>query len=380
MIETLKQLDARYSTTPLSIGHGDSQIDLFLRRLAPHKESRPAVLLLHGGNTNAHIFSVPNGGLARYLHRTFDVWLLDWRGSTRVQAPLLRRPKPLGGSIWAERKLFTLDRAAEEDVPIAVAEVHRQIGDHVPLSIVGYCLSSGVISMAAARGTLPPYVQNLVLLTLGLFFNVPWNGWIKAEDYLLEHSLHSDPEHSRVVDPNQPETWPNRMQEAYASWPARFLPPVDADDNDMLKRLSFMVGQPWSTANLHDTLRGDVRQFFGPFHLGFYLHCGQIVRRGYAAPFDAPEVKLSSMRDGNLDGTDLCTDHFDERKHLTIVCAQDNGVWHREAADRMYDWLRSYTAAKCEKRVIAGYNLHELLWGATAAADVYPIIERGLQR
>src|SRR5262249_55521641 len=44
------------------------------------KEGKPAVLMLHGGNTSTETFLQPNGGVARYLHeRDLDVWLLDWR-------------------------------------------------------------------------------------------------------------------------------------------------------------------------------------------------------------------------------------------------------------------------------------------------------------
>src|SRR5262245_57073584 len=88
-----------------------------LMRYGRRRAGAPAVLLLHGANNSGDSFSAPNGGLVRFLvERQFDVWTLDWRSSPHVVGPLLRdrRQSPLGGSVMAECRLFTLDRVVED--------------------------------------------------------------------------------------------------------------------------------------------------------------------------------------------------------------------------------------------------------------------------
>lgn len=374
----LETLDQDYEEFALPVSGG---MRLSLRRRRPAASAAGAVLLMHGGNTNGHIYSVPDTGLAGYLHeRGFDVWLLDWRASNRILAPILSAPLPRGQSASDERKNFTLDTAVDVDIDGALSFIREKIGDVLPITAVGYCMSAGALSMAAARGICSRHrVNHVVLIGLGLFYKAPWNGWIKAEDYLLERSLHSHPK-IRAIDPNAPDKWPPPLLEAYDVWPRTWLPARRTKDDDMLHRLSFMVGQPWSTERLHEDVQGDVRPFFGPLHLGIYLHSGQMVRRGYAAGFDAPEHVVGEPNRGAVRETDLNPEHFHDSMHVTLLGGQNNGLWHRNSLDLMYDWLRSYTSATCRKRILPGYNLHELLWGARAKAEVYPIVLDGCAR
>jgi pimeloyl-ACP methyl ester carboxylesterase len=353
-------------------------LTLQLHRVQPVRPNAPAVLLTHGGNTCSAIFTVPEGGLAGYLQRNFDVWLLDWRGSNRVVDPLVNTRPPLGGTNASEREAFSMDRVAEDDIPRALDFIRGRIADNTPLSIVAYCLSSGITSMAVARGQLEPFgVRNIVLLSLGLFYEVPWNGWIKTEDFILERVLHEDPT-CRAIDPNHPERWPSLMSHTYDRWPSAWLPPPRTERDDMLRRLSFMVGVAWATENLHPSLRGSVREYFGGLHLGLYLQSGQMVRRGYAARMNQPEMSSPMSPLGVITGSDLDPRFFDERKRFTLICPTHNLLWHRDSMDLMFDWLRSYTRSPCRKCDIPGYNLHELLWGERAAIDVFPVIASGL--
>jgi hypothetical protein len=122
-------------------------------------------------------------------------------------------------------------------------------------------------------------------------------------------------------------------------------------------------------------------------HLGIFLHVSQMVRRGYAARFGEPDIidrrRLvhthtgASPPIGDLDPT-----HF-RGKRITLLAAEENHLWHRDAVDLMYEWLwatGSYAdRQRYEKRVFAGYNLQELLWGARAPDEVYPVIAEALR-
>jgi hypothetical protein len=371
-------------TEPLNVGSGATQLRLLLTRYAPKVAGAPAVLLLHGGNTTSGIFLVPEGGLAEYLHdRGFDVWLLDWRASPRVADPLILERPPLGGSVAAEREAYTLDRVVSEDIPAALGRIREHIGANVPLAIVGFCIGAGAAAIAIARGAVEPFgVGKVILLTLGLFYEVPWNGWLKAEDFLLERVLHNAP-WCRGIDPLERIRWPGDMVAAYGLWPRGWLPEGTTAADEMLRRLTFMMGQPFAMQRLHPSLRNDgIRQYFGNLPLGLYLHTSQMVRRGFAAPYDRPDtierarlLTAAPLPRPPLD--DLRPSHF-LTKDVTLVAAAQDRLWHRDSIDLMYEWLRSHRCVRAAKVVAPGFNILELLWGANADAEVYPEIANGL--
>jgi cholesterol oxidase len=348
-----------------------------------------AVLLLHGGNTSSETFLLPGGGFAEYLRANgWDVWLLDWRASPHVLEDVLAGT-PLGGSEQAERRLFTLDRVVDEDIPAAVRAVREQIGATRKLSILGHCVGGGALSIAIARGKLEAHrVHGAVLCTLGLFYAAPWNGWLKAEDFIIERVLGNTPR-CRDVDPKQPESWPADMKEAFARWPNAWLPEGSSPAAELLRRLSFMLGQPYAPERLDPSISGDelLRQF-GPMHLGVYQHLAQMVRRGYAAEFDALDV-IDRRRTQSSDAMRIPppSDHdlrpgFFHDKRVTLIAAAENQVWHRDSIDLMYDWLRridtksNAQSPQFRKKVFRGYRIQELFWGRDARADVYPEIAK----
>lgn len=364
-----------------------AMLKTYLLRFGSAEPGAPAVVLLHGGNTCGDTFRIPEGGLVRFLvEQEFDVWTLEWRSSPHVLEPLLEQP-PLGGSVLAEVELFTLDSVVKEELRIALELVRDEIGD-AELSVLGHCFGSAAVAMAIARGALKKAsVSNVVLSTLGLFVKVPWTSWIKAEDFLLDRVLHNDPQ-CRRIDPHDSESWPRDLKNARARWPTAWLPGGASAPDSLLQRLSFMFGQPYSVERLHPSLTvGGLERFFGPLHLGLYLHATQMVRRGLAARFDAPDILHGSRTDRRAPRpafeNDLDPTHFRD-KRVTLLAAGSNHLWHRESIDLMYDWLRSIDR-KCDepsrftKRVFPGYNLQELMWGERARQDVFPFIAEAIR-
>jgi cholesterol oxidase len=358
-----------------------------LRRYGKRAERRPPVLLLHGGNTSGTTFTSPQRGLARHLRNDgFDVWVLEWRSSPEI---IRKLPTELiGGSVWEECKVFTLDNAVEKDVPAALGRIRQNIDGALEISVLGHCLGSAVVSMAAARGYLEgtPRVSHIVLSTLGLFVESPWNGWIKAEDFILERVLHNDQRH-RSIDPSKEGEWPDDFKNIYKHWPASWLPSGrkgSASEQSLLDRLSFMFGQPYSIDRLDESLRGPaMAEHFGPMHLGLYLHISQMVRRGFAGRFNDPDVidrpRIERQRRAVFPRKDLAPKHFLD-KQVTLIAAGENRLWHRDSIDLMYDWLRSIErrgTPRAVKHVIPGYGLQELMWGVDASRDVYPLVSAG---
>jgi len=367
----------------LPAGSGPFRLTLRLRRYGELRGSR-SVLLLHGANTSSDTFLKPHGGLTRFLlERGWQVWLLDWRGSPHVIDLLPPPPRWLGGSALEEIRHYTVDDVAREDIPAALREIRGHIGPDARLSVLGHCVGGGSLSMAIAEGRLEPFaVKRVVLSTLGLFYEVPWGGWLKAEDFVLERVLHNDPDCGGISPKSHPESprawpWPHDMERADEHWPRAWLPPDTFPGEGMLRRLAFMIGLPYTPERLDPSLRdGQVDPIFGPLHMGLYLHLGQMVRRGYAGAFNAPDViDRQRLRGTSQPGSYLRSNHF-RQLETTLICAAQNQVWHRDAVDLMHEWLRNNRAPSV-KRVFP-CNIQELLWSEHSARDVYPSILEGL--
>lgn len=375
-----------WETHWLPVGRKDVSLRVLLRRLlpAPAKPQR-AVLLVPGANSSCETFTIPGGGLAAYLAaRGADVWMLDWRASPLVLNTLLERSLPSGAAVDEERRAFTLDRIVAEDLPAALTFIRQSMGGG-RLAVHGHCVGGGGLATAIARGILEPFdVDRVVLSTLGLFYEVPWNTWIKAEDFLLENmTLAPEWRDCRAIDPRRPSAWPEMFGHAYGRWPAPWLPERGARSDEFLRQLSFMVGQPYSPDKLDPTIRGaPVEGVFGALHLGLYMHLGQMVRRGYSAPFNVrDQIDRARLKRGRSARSAPRGDFFPARfapYHITLVAAGDNGVWHRDSIDLMYEWLLRRPGARCEKYVIPECNIQELYWAPEAPTKTYDLFARAL--
>ncbi len=370
------------------------KIPIFLRRYTPDPKASTkrgagrTALLIHGASANGDTFLVPHGGLMRYLRgEGWEVWTLDWRGSHDVVDGLRRDPD------WSTNECprFNLDRVSEQDFPTALRCIRETLdkerggGEKSPIDVVAHCFGAGAFAIALARGLVED-VDNVVLNTLGLFYEVPWDGWVKAEDFLIEKIVGDRPKH-RAIDPRKFDQWPPVMRRTYEAWPRSWLCEGESEADRVFRRLSYMFGQPYLrerlAAGVHERMLGAL---FGGMHLGLYLHAGQMVRRGFAAPLDAADVidrpRLGARfprrvpiveANGYLDVT-----HF-LRHRITLITGAQNRLWHRDSIDLMYEWLRSNGCRHVDKHVLPNYGHQDLLWGEAARGDVYPLIQGGIE-
>lgn len=374
--------------------------DLVLRRFpAPSHAVRdratpePAVvLLIHGASANSLTFWIPkDAGLAQHLRsRGWEVWTLDWRGSCDVVESL---PDAfVGGSFADECNLFCLDEVADWDFPQALDFIgeHRRKRNlpEGPVSLVAHCFGSGALAMSIARGNLEGKgVHDVVFSTLGLFYEVPWSGWVKVEDFLIERIMgkvaraNQMPIRDRRAidsrktpprgDPPGNRPWPNDMVEAYEDWPSSWLP---SGTERIFKGLSFMFGRPYQRQRVPSDL--PLPRLFGGMHLGLYLHAGQLVRRGFADRLNAPDVfDRSRLLRGppTAGGTkivgDLDPTYFLDKK-ITLITGDQNQLWHRDSIDLMYDWLCNQPYKyRPKKRVRVGFAHQDLLWAPERAYE-----------
>lgn len=333
------------------------------------------VLLIHGGSASSETFGLPDGGLARYLHRSgFDVFAFDWSASEHVS----------GGNHGCPGYRFdtiTMDACAAFEIPAAVAKIREILGaaPERGIAIVGHCFGAGVVAMSIAAGHLEELgVDRVVLLTLGLHYEVPWDGVLKADDHLLERIRLEDPS-TTFVSSHPDEPWPEVIRAAHATWPAK-LRPVDAPAT--FERLTFMFGLPYLRANVDAELFAQNRlaTLFGPMQLRLYQHGVQNVRRGFAADFDAPEVAIGPLADpsATIDAY-LGLASWRRLRRVTLITGAHNALWHPDGIRNTYEHLRrALPYDSVRKLVLDRYAHQDLLWGRHAISDVFPSIARGL--
>jgi pimeloyl-ACP methyl ester carboxylesterase len=358
-------------------------ITLPLRHFAPTHPKDRTVLLLHGASASSVTFEVPmwNGGsrgIVDYLcMQGFDVWTLDWRGGLMIAGDLGYANGP---------QALTLDAAAEYDVPEAIAFIRARMNG-TQLAVVGHCLGAAAMAMAIGAGFVTHRdVQHVVLTAIGLFYDVTWDGWVKADDQVLERSLITQPA-TRSINCNAQEfPWPTAMQAAYSHWPKALLP--ERPPEHPFARLTFMFGRPFLEGLVaqEDQTQEILRERFGDIPIALYIQAGQNVRRGFAAPYDdtswGPATGAPRATDGKLDpqgaGKYMHVERFVGMR-VTLMTGALNQLWHPDSIRRMYEWLKRDKRVQVTKKILPGYGHQDLYWAGKAPVEVYPSILDGIQ-
>ena len=350
--------------------------------------SRPrgqAVLLLHGGSANHRTFRLQNGLADWLFSKGLDPWLLDWRGSSLVSDCESNLP-----TLQGESTLYNFTRAAEEDLPAAIAMMRRRnpsLADQ-RIALVGHCMGAAVIAEAVARGSIAGQIDRIVLLALGLFYEAAIDSRVKSEERILERLTRPESK-TWVIDPRVEGTgemrrkWPADLDKLFEAWPGALRahdeptpPTMPVTVTGTCNRITFMYGMPYRHDNLVARIEGpgdaELPDHFGGFPIQMYLHAARNLRAGQATTFDpkGPQIDWSKARN-----------RFIELTNVTLITGALNRLWHRDSIDRMHEWLcRGHSTAlrKIRKHVLPRYAHQDLLWGKESPSDVYPLIGEGL--
>lgn len=374
------------------VGDAESRIPfrIGLKNLPGHHRSKGPVLLVHGASAASRTFEVSarsshagggGDGLAGFLrNRGWDVWLLDWR-SSGVLAPILMDD--------ADRPLkpdrFNLDEA-QDDLIEALEQVAHATHVEGRIPVVGHCIGGALVAQTVASEPAhkPSRIGNIVLTTLGLFFNSGLDDWVKGNERFLEEvwwKLNEDnPNGDFFISPwvedhgfGKRHPWPEQLSRAYDIW--KEAPLSHQCNNEFCRRVCFMFGMPYRPTDMmsiHDeAFPGGLWRQFGRMPLVTYMHCVHNLRRGWAAPWQADDSNTKY----------LVAEPFG-RRSVTLITGNENQVWHRDSIDRMYEWLRRELPPtqhrQVRKHVLPRYGHQDLYWSERACEDVYPCIEAGL--
>lgn len=336
-----------------------------LRHFRAPTPARRAVLLVHGASANSRTFLVPEGGLVRYLlENGLDVWTLDWRASSLLSRRI--RAASAGTDVV---QAFNLELAAKNELKAAIAHIEDDSGG-LPLSVLGHCVGGALVACALMHERLSPRLDQVVLTTLGLFFRVGIENWIKGNERVLEAlTPERFPHRWPVISPwaatGRPEfAWPEALEDLYEIW--KTTPARHTCDNPFCHRVSFMFGMPYNPnlvdamhaidpAAAPDSLEAALPEHgfwgqFGDMPLGLYIQVAQSLRQG----------RLSGVEPGDDEAlrTKLT------RRPLTLITGNENQLWHRESIDLMHDWLQRPLSPRpvVVKHVANGFGHQDLFW------------------
>jgi hypothetical protein len=368
------------SARPLAKGleqHPLGKGPLFLRRHSKAGHGGKPVLLIHGASAAGDTFLVPAGeSVFDFLLRAgFDVWLLDWRASFRV------------AQAHPQQANRNIDEAIA-DLPDALAFIHRQRqgeGTDQSISVLAHCMGGACFAMAIGAGLITPEhdVDNVLLSTIGLFYSVTWDGWMKVMDRVLERVRDESPQCLQISPADK--VWPPAMQEAYDLWPETWGPPWGKKGDakgDFFHRLAFLYGQPFLVSKLHPAMTQDVvRGQFGAIPIEFYRHAAQNALRGFAIGCDAegrlhPETPNAEVP-FVLASKYLNVDRFVPFR-ITLLTGALNPLWHRDSIDLMAEWLSRNRAIVFSKIVLDDYGHQDLWWGRKSWNEVFPRVADAL--
>ncbi len=286
--------DAIEANYPLTAGDG---LPLKLRRWQV-PNGRP-VLLLHGASAGSDTFLTPRHGrqsLAAFLvAQGYEPWLLDWRGSKDVDVS----PDDLIENGSSPGKSLTFNAAAQHDIGPALDKIFEVRGQNCPSRIdaIGHCMGGAVLAEALLkkRPGVHGRLSHVVLLTIGLFYQMNLQGRLKAESHLLKRMKAECPdqpflnprlESRKETDDPCPtrrpleQAWPSFLETLYRAWPVPYDRERMARENmaledcsalEMFNRLSFMFGEPYHEANLVPEIHHYVQLFDVEPRLGLAL-------------------------------------------------------------------------------------------------------------
>ena len=327
---------------PVTAGDGLPLNLLHVTREDGVAPTRGPVLLVHGAGVRAESFRPPLRITLVHalLNDGFDVWLANWRASIDL--------RPVA---------WTLDEAAAYDFPPLVARVLAETGAESVKAFV-HCQGSTAFTIAAVSGLLPQ-VSTIVTNAVTLHPVLPRWSQVKIVGMLPA---------IRKVSPTLSPRWGYITEGPFSRALRTAVVATHWEcDNPVCAMVSFVYGSGhpalWSHANLdeptHDWLRGE----FAGSPMTFFSQMRASVLAGHLVPTGtvqgiAPDLLAKPQTDARW----------------VLLAGEDNRCFLPESQQRSFEHLDRFDPGRHSLHRIRGYGHLDIMIGARAHRDVYPLV------
>jgi pimeloyl-ACP methyl ester carboxylesterase len=315
--------------------------------------SQGPVLLVHGAGVRAEMFALPTIGthFADYLaQHGYDVWLLDWRASIAMPP-----------------QEFTLDDAAQHDMPAAVAAVQEHTGQDSIQAVV-HCAGANAFFMAMAEGRLPT-VRTLVASQVALHLVTPPVSTLKSR---LRVAAALKNLGVRYMTPAS-DSGQRALQTAMAALSSVHL----QCGSTYCHRLTFIYGHLYRHTQLNEATHDRLDEQFGRCSIMALEHLSQMVTVGHARKFDHGAEENLRRYGSRTPPSYLDPQHF--RIPITFLSGSRNRTYLPVSTQRTFDWLvAAHGPHLYTRHVVDGYGHLDTFMGARAATDTYPLMLQAL--
>ncbi len=322
----------------------DDGVDLRLTRY--QGGAKGPVLLVHGAGVSSSIFStdLPDRNLVEVLTGAgYDVWLLDFRVSTALEA---------------SKQRSTGDDVARFDHPAAVRTVLGATGAS-SLQAVVHCYGANtfVMSMLAGHTT---GVRSLVCSQVATHLDTGPMARMMAGLH-VPGTLDALGVDSLTAYTQVGGGWRTRLLDD-----ALRLYPIEDDErcrSSVCHRITFLYGLLFEHEQLDDRIHDGLHELFGVVNVGSLDHLAAMVRAGHLVDADGHDVYLT---DENLPRLALPT---------LLLSGSENRCYLPESTADTLDLLSRVNGPSYYRReVVPGYGHIDGIFGKDAADDVHPLI------
>lgn len=323
---------------------------------AGRQSKRRPVLLAPGFGMSADAFRVGEPSIAEYLHtRDYDVWLLDYRGSDKLDISLTQ---------------FTLDELAD-DFGDAIERLYEEYGKRTQVRVVAHCVASLAMQMALLKSDLQQKGLHSVILSQSFaFIDPPWPNRVKARMRLPDLLAFLNFRPVLTSDFDRRSSYGTRLLDRLL----RFYPSHERCGEGVCRRLLFMYGEVIRHDQLDHATHASLYDMFDRANLRTFSHLAKIFARGHIVDRFGKNTYLTHDAGKHI------------RVPITLLQGTKNGLFRPRGATLTRDWLVAHggfgtgNADKFVLEAVPGYGHLDNFIGRNAARDVFWRIDGALQR
>jgi cholesterol oxidase len=326
----------------------------------PNTKPKGPVLLAPGFGMSTYAFTVGKPSTKDFLcGRGYDVWLLDYRASDRLDRSLDQ---------------FTIDDLVLRDFPDAIEQVYKESGSKV--RVLAHCVASLVVLLALLREETSVRVSRCIeTATLSQtfpFIDHPRINRLKARLHLATVLKWLGFRPVLTADYDMRTGWSGRVLDRLL----RFYPTRERCTNGVCRRVLFMYGEVLRHDKLDSGTHDQMYEMFDRANLTALEHLSKMIVRRRAV-------------DRKGGDTYVTPDNFGRVKiPITLIQGTKNRLFRPSGAEKTYEWLLKYggcghkneNARIFRLEWIDGYAHLDIFVGKDAPRETYKFLLNGLER